>query len=47
MPYTQGITSVGPAHRPDANTVEAQEFEIMQTKHRSLIGSLVWVSNFY
>ena len=47
MPYTQGITSVGPGQRPDANTVEAQEFDIMQTKHRSLIGSLVWVSNFY
>ena len=47
MPYTQGITSVGPGQRPDTDTVEAQEFEIMQTKHRSLIGSLVWVSNFY
>ena len=47
MPYTQGISSVGPGQRPAAGTVEEQEFDIMQTKHRSLVGSLVWLCNYY
>eukprot|EP00966_Prymnesium_polylepis_P296749 6855621-Prymnesium_polylepis.1 len=47
MPYTQGITSIGPSEPPAKGTIEAQEHEIMQTKHRSLTGTLVWLRNFY
>ena len=46
-PYPMGMTSVGPGVRPPDGSLERADFDAMQTKCRSMLGVLIWVSRVH